>query len=79
MYPWQIVPVGMAVLVAGKMGRTMLINGDFFDSRTRIDLTPGTSYQRLLVHRCSAYHKLAPETDSITKTIIVVATPESRM
>ncbi|KAI6164636.1 hypothetical protein EDD17DRAFT_1561657 [Pisolithus thermaeus] len=44
-----------------KLGEQMecLIN----DQRTRLDLTPTTSYQRLLVHRCSAYYKLAPETD----------------
>ncbi|KIJ65632.1 hypothetical protein HYDPIDRAFT_76118, partial [Hydnomerulius pinastri MD-312] len=49
------------------------------DRRTRIDLTPTTSYQRLLVHRCSAYYKLAPETDSITKIISVLPTAESRI
>ncbi|KAJ8590109.1 hypothetical protein M405DRAFT_181021 [Rhizopogon salebrosus TDB-379] len=40
---------------------------------------PTTSYQRLLVHRCSAYYKLAPETDSITKTISVLPTVDSRI
>jgi hypothetical protein len=47
--------------------------------RARIDLTPSTSYQRLLVHRCSAFYKLSPESDSATKSIIVSPTPESRM
>ncbi|KIK96049.1 hypothetical protein PAXRUDRAFT_826398 [Paxillus rubicundulus Ve08.2h10] len=49
------------------------------DRRPRIDLTPNTSYQRLLVHRCSAYYKLAPETDPITKVISVALTLESRV
>ncbi|KAF9218958.1 hypothetical protein BS17DRAFT_798371 [Gyrodon lividus] len=60
-----------------KLGEQMesLIN----DRRPRIDLTPNTSYQRLLVHRCSAYYKLAPETDLITKVISVLLTLESRI
>lgn len=49
------------------------------DHRTRLDLTPTTSYQRLLVHRCSAYYKLAPETDPVNKTITVTLTMESRI
>ncbi|CDO73335.1 hypothetical protein BN946_scf185008.g98 [Trametes cinnabarina] len=49
------------------------------DRRVRIDLTPATSYQRLLVHRCSAYYKLAPETDPITKNIIVYCRADSRI
>jgi len=40
---------------------------------------PATSYQRLLVHRCSAYYKLAPETEPISKTISVLPTLDSRM
>ncbi|KAJ7656446.1 hypothetical protein DFH06DRAFT_1473661 [Mycena polygramma] len=47
--------------------------------RQRIDLTPATTYQRMLVHRCSAYYALAPETDSLTKAISVVVTTESRI
>ncbi|KAG6328713.1 hypothetical protein ID866_10376, partial [Astraeus odoratus] len=47
--------------------------------RTRLDLTATTSYQRLLVHRCSTYYKLAPETDPINKTISVALTPDSRI
>ncbi|KAH7913826.1 hypothetical protein BJ138DRAFT_1001385 [Hygrophoropsis aurantiaca] len=49
------------------------------DRRPRVDLMPTTSYQRLLVHRCSAYYKLTPETDPVTKTISVVYSPESRI
>lgn len=47
--------------------------------RVRIDLTPSTSYQRLLVHRCSAYYRLSPEADAATKNIIVYYRTESRM
>ncbi|KAG1748257.1 uncharacterized protein EDB91DRAFT_1314585, partial [Suillus paluster] len=36
-------------------------------------------YQRLLVHRCSAYHKLALETDPISRAISVVTTLGSRI
>ncbi|KAI0330914.1 hypothetical protein GY45DRAFT_1323046 [Cubamyces sp. BRFM 1775] len=49
------------------------------DRRVRMDLTPATSYQRLLVHRCSAYYKLSPETDPVTKTIVVYYRAESRI
>ncbi|KAH0582836.1 hypothetical protein H2248_010742 [Termitomyces sp. 'cryptogamus'] len=49
------------------------------DRKARIDLTAATSYQRLLVHRCSAYYKLAPENDPLTKAISVVPTAESRI
>ncbi|KAI9063998.1 hypothetical protein FKP32DRAFT_1591411 [Trametes sanguinea] len=49
------------------------------DRRVRIDLTPATSYQRLLVHRCSAYYKLSPETDPITKNIVVYCRADSRI
>lgn len=61
-----------------KLGELMegLINDR---SRTRIDLTPATSYQRLLVHRCSAYYRLSPESDPVTKSISVVTTLESRI
>lgn len=50
-----------------------------FFCRVRIDLTPSTSYQRLLVHRCSAYYRLSPEADASTKNIIVYYRTESRM
>ncbi|EMD39144.1 hypothetical protein CERSUDRAFT_112820 [Gelatoporia subvermispora B] len=46
---------------------------------TRIDVTASSSYHRLLVHRCSAYYKLAPETDSVTKTIHLYYRAESRV
>ncbi|KAJ8079525.1 hypothetical protein PM082_011112 [Marasmius tenuissimus] len=61
-----------------KMGEAMegLINDR---NRNRIDLTPSTSYQRMLVHRCSAYYKLSPEADQITKIISVSSTDESRV
>ncbi|KAG6910012.1 hypothetical protein DXG01_013734 [Tephrocybe rancida] len=60
-----------------KLGEQMegLIN----DRRTRIDLTPSTSYQRLLVHRCSAFYKLTPESDPNSKGIIVTSTTDSRI
>ncbi|KAG1746590.1 uncharacterized protein EDB91DRAFT_1219589 [Suillus paluster] len=62
-----------------KLGEQMesLINDRSF--RTRLDLMPATSYQRLLVHRCSAYYKLAPETDPVSKTISVIPTLDSRI
>ncbi|KAF5383798.1 hypothetical protein D9615_003541 [Tricholomella constricta] len=56
-----------------------LMEGLIKDRRTRIDLTPSTSYQRLLVHRCSAFYKLLPESDPASKGIIVLQTPESRI
>ncbi|KAF6761634.1 hypothetical protein DFP72DRAFT_1061852 [Ephemerocybe angulata] len=49
------------------------------ERRQRVDLNPTTSYQRLLVHRCSAYYKLSPETDSVNKGIFVLPTAESRI
>ncbi|KAI0676057.1 hypothetical protein C8Q78DRAFT_1007900 [Trametes maxima] len=49
------------------------------DRRARIDLTPNSSYQRLLVHRCSAYYKLSPEPDPVTKSIVVYYRSESRI
>ena len=49
------------------------------EKRSRVDLTPTTSYQRLLVHRCSAYYRLAPDTDPVTKCIFVQRTPDSRI
>ncbi|CCL98600.1 uncharacterized protein FIBRA_00602 [Fibroporia radiculosa] len=49
------------------------------DRRARMDLTPATSYQRLLVHRCSAYYNLFPEPDNATKSIAVHWRPESKI
>ncbi|KAG6812775.1 hypothetical protein H0H92_000545 [Tricholoma furcatifolium] len=56
-----------------------LMEGLIHDRRERIELTPSTSYQRLLVHRCSAYYKLLPESDPSTKGIFVSYTPEGRI
>jgi hypothetical protein len=42
-------------------------------------LTPSTSYQRLLVHRCSAYYGLAPESEHGSKFIYVCNTVDSKM
>ncbi|KAJ3541513.1 hypothetical protein NM688_g6071 [Phlebia brevispora] len=49
------------------------------ERRTRFDMTPSTSYQRMLVHRCSSYYKLVPETDPVTKIIWVCFRTESRI
>ncbi|KAF8817432.1 hypothetical protein BYT27DRAFT_6811343 [Phlegmacium glaucopus] len=49
------------------------------ERRARVELSPATSYQRLLVHRCSAYYKLAPENDPMTKGILVLYTADSRI
>ena len=48
-------------------------------SRSRITISPSTTYQRMLVHRCSAYYKLQPESDTSTKGIAVYYRTESRM
>ncbi|KAJ6620598.1 hypothetical protein B0H10DRAFT_2215867 [Mycena sp. CBHHK59/15] len=63
-----------------KLGELMeaLIN-DRTLTRQRIDLSPATSYQRMLVHRCSAYYSLSPETDPLTKAISVLVTSESQV
>ncbi|KAJ7210513.1 hypothetical protein GGX14DRAFT_625869 [Mycena pura] len=63
-----------------KLGEQMegLIN-DRTQTRQRLDLLPATTYQRMLVHRCAAYYCLSPETDSLTKVIGVMITPESRI
>ncbi|KAI0286055.1 hypothetical protein BGY98DRAFT_881942, partial [Russula aff. rugulosa BPL654] len=47
--------------------------------RGRIEITTATSYQRLLVHRCSAYYKVIPESDSGSKSIWVAYSLESRI
>ncbi|KAF8659835.1 hypothetical protein AX16_001720 [Volvariella volvacea WC 439] len=49
------------------------------DRRPKLETQPSTSYQRLLVHRCSAYYKLSPETDLTTKAIVVHLNPDSRI
>ncbi|KAI0684290.1 hypothetical protein BC835DRAFT_1390364 [Cytidiella melzeri] len=63
------------VLKLGEMMESLITER----KQPRIDLTPATSYQRMLVHRCSAYYKLFPETDSATKTISVHYREESRV
>ncbi|KDR80650.1 hypothetical protein GALMADRAFT_241006 [Galerina marginata CBS 339.88] len=60
-----------------KLGETF--EALIMERRTRVELTPATSYQRLLVHRCSAYYRLAPESDPVSKGIFVLSTPESRI
>ncbi|KAF5350249.1 hypothetical protein D9758_007852 [Tetrapyrgos nigripes] len=64
-----------------KLGEIMegLIKEKRRDFIGRADLSPSTSYQRLLVHRCSAYYKLTPESDPVTKTIFVTFSAESRI
>jgi len=42
-------------------------------------VNPTTSYQRLLVHRCSAYYRLGPENDPTSKGITVYPTTDSKM
>ena len=42
-------------------------------------MNPTTSYQRLLVHRCSTYYRLSPESDPTSKGITVYPTPDSKM
>ncbi|KAK0489022.1 hypothetical protein IW261DRAFT_1442797 [Armillaria novae-zelandiae] len=56
-----------------------LMEGLITERRARIDVMPSTSYQRLLVYRCSTYYKLVPESDPATKGLFVSATPESRI
>lgn len=45
----------------------------------RLDLQPATTYQRMLVHKCSAYHRLSSETDATTKITYVTIRTDSRM
>ncbi|KAI0091650.1 hypothetical protein BDY19DRAFT_931629 [Irpex rosettiformis] len=63
------------VLKLGEMMESLITER----KQPRIDLTPATSYQRMLVHRCSAYYKLVPETDTVTKTISVYHRTDSRV
>ncbi|PPQ78390.1 hypothetical protein CVT25_011613 [Psilocybe cyanescens] len=60
-----------------KLGETF--EALILERRTRVELTPSTSYQRLLVHRCSAYYKLSPENDPVTKGIFVLSNADSRI
>ncbi|KIY53377.1 hypothetical protein FISHEDRAFT_15321, partial [Fistulina hepatica ATCC 64428] len=45
--------------------------------RNRIQMHPSTSYQRLLVHRCSTYYKCTAESEPGTKAIFVNLAAES--
>jgi hypothetical protein len=45
--------------------------------RPRMDIQPASSYQRLLVHRCAAYYKFTPETESNSKVLYLTLTAES--
>ncbi|KAI0031436.1 hypothetical protein K488DRAFT_52047, partial [Vararia minispora EC-137] len=48
--------------------------------RPRTEITTQTSYQRLLVHRCSAYYKITPEIDPTVKNRIqLIPTIDSRI
>ncbi|KAJ7331031.1 hypothetical protein DFH08DRAFT_815111 [Mycena albidolilacea] len=63
-----------------KLGELMeALISDHTRARQRIDLSPATTYQRMLVYRCSSFYGLSPEIDSVTKAISVVITEESRM
>lgn len=58
-----------------KLGESMetLINER---KQPRIELNPATSYQRMLVHKCAAYHRLTSESDS-SRAIYVSLRPDS--
>ncbi|KAI0251818.1 hypothetical protein BJV78DRAFT_1102601, partial [Lactifluus subvellereus] len=47
--------------------------------RGRVEILTATSYQRLLVHRCSSYYKVIPESDTGSKSIWISFCPESRI
>ncbi|KAI9440371.1 hypothetical protein H4582DRAFT_1456086 [Lactarius indigo] len=59
--------------VGGDMER--LIN----ERKGRVEIPTATSYQRLLVHRCSSYYKVIPESDSGSRSIWISFSPESRI
>ncbi|THH13540.1 hypothetical protein EW146_g6691 [Bondarzewia mesenterica] len=56
-----------------------LIESIINDKKARTEVIPSTSYQRLLVHRCSTYYKVVPETDMASKNIFLHATSESKI
>ena len=60
-----------------KLGEIM--EGLIKEGRDKAELTPSTSYQRLLVHRCSGYYKLTPESDTGNKSIFVHLNTDSRV
>ncbi|KAJ3804269.1 SUZ domain-containing protein [Lentinula lateritia] len=49
------------------------------EKKVRADLTAASSYQRLLLHRCTAYYKLQVDVDPLTKTISALSIAESRI
>ncbi|KAN0137007.1 hypothetical protein V8E53_005004 [Lactarius tabidus] len=59
--------------VGGDMER--LIN----ERKGRVEIPTATSYQRLLVHRCSTYYRVIPESDSGSRSIWISFSLESRI
>ncbi|KAH7870421.1 uncharacterized protein C8R40DRAFT_647424 [Lentinula edodes] len=49
------------------------------EKKVRADLTAASSYQRLLLHRCTAYYKLQVDVDPLTKSISALLIAESRI
>ncbi|KAI9510492.1 hypothetical protein F5148DRAFT_570825 [Russula earlei] len=49
------------------------------ERKGRVEIPTVTSYQRLLIHRCSAYYKVYPENDASSKSIWISYTLESRI
>ncbi|KAI0272368.1 hypothetical protein BC834DRAFT_344559 [Gloeopeniophorella convolvens] len=49
------------------------------ERKARIEVSTATSYQRLLVHRCSAYYRVVPESDTGSKSIWITSSSESRI
>ncbi|KAI0078694.1 hypothetical protein K474DRAFT_1582127, partial [Panus rudis PR-1116 ss-1] len=47
--------------------------------RESIQVKPTTTYQRMLVHRCSSYYNVYPEPDSVSKAILVHYRTDSRI
>lgn len=56
-----------------------LLSHHHLSIRTRVELTPASTYHKLLVHRCAAYYKLIPETESGSKAITIIIASDSRM
>ncbi|KAF8637642.1 hypothetical protein AX17_002710 [Amanita inopinata Kibby_2008] len=48
-------------------------------TKSRADVTAATSYQRMLVYRCSTFYKTALESDPITKVFYISLTAESHI
>ncbi|KAI0299309.1 hypothetical protein BC826DRAFT_996547, partial [Russula brevipes] len=49
------------------------------ERKGRVEIPTATSYQRLLVHRCSSYYKVTPESDAGSKCIWISYSNESRI